>query len=157
MVLTLGKELWSLYESISENIDDGKSQEPSVNRNTNDIDEGSAWQYFDRNEFDCPCCNQNRISTELVDMLDQARCRSGIPFRISSGFRCETQNRRVSGKRRSSHLNGLASDIICPSGAIKSTIVASLFSVGIKRLGIYKTFIHADISPTLPSPMLWIG
>ncbi len=157
MVLTLGKELWGLYESISENIDDGRSQESGIVRDADDPDQGSPWKYFDREEFKCTCCNHNRISTELVDMLDKARCRAGIPFRISSGFRCKTQNRRASGKRRSSHLDGFATDIICPSGSIKATIVASLFSVGIKRVGIYKTFIHADISPTLPSPMLWIG
>ena len=157
MVLTLGKELWGLYEGISKNIDTGKPQKSDLDRDSDDPDARSPWKYFDRNEFDCSCCNQNRISTELVDMLDQARGRSGVPFRVSSGFRCETQNRRSRGKRRSSHLDGLAADLICPSGSIKASIVASLFSVGIKRVGIYKTFVHADISTTLPSPMLWIG
>lgn len=157
MVLTLGKELWGLYESISENIDNGKPQESGIHRNSNDPDKRTAWEYFERKEFNCPCCDQNRISTQLVDMLDKARGRSGVPFRVSSGFRCKTQNRRVSGKRRSSHLDGFAADLICPSGSIKATIVASLFSVGAKRVGIYPTFVHVDISPTLPSPMLWIG
>ena len=157
MVLTLGKELWGLYEGISKNIDTRKPQEPDLDRDSDDPDARSPWKYFDREEFKCTCCNQNRISSELVDMLDKARGRSGVPFRVSSGFRCETQNRRKNGKRRSSHLDGFASDLICPSGSIKASIVASLFSVGIKRVGIYKTFIHADISPTLPSPMLWIG
>jgi len=156
-VLSLGKSLWDLYEEISEHNEDSSSNESGNDRNANDIDLAPTYRWFTNEEFTCPCCNHNRISGDLVNRLDYARDKAGIPFRVSSGFRCKQRNKRIGGKPRSSHLEGYACDIICPSGAIKSTVVASLFASGIKRIGIYKSFIHADISPTLPSPMLWIG
>jgi len=155
-VLSLGKSLWDLYEKVSERDISRTPEERSNDSHSIDIDVSESWAWFKRNEFACPCCSKNRISGDLVDRLDYARGKAGVPFKISSGFRCIDRNRKVAGKPRSSHLDGYAADIKCPSGSIKATIVASLFASGIKRVGIYSTFVHADISPTLPSPMLWI-
>jgi len=155
MALQVGKSLWDLYEEISKEITNSTSKESSEDRVSNDSSSRTKWKYFEREEFDCPCCNQNRISSELVDRLDFARGKAGVPFKISSGFRCINRNNSVKGKKRSSHLEGLAVDIVCPSGSIKALILASLFASSIKRVGIYKTFIHADISTKLPHPMVW--
>ena len=156
-IFAIGKELWSLYEDITE--EDG-NKKPKENKSTRDtITSQTSWKYFKLSEFDCPCCDGNNISRTLVDRLDYSRQIAGVPFRITSGYRCVSHNSsaKVGGKPRSSHLDGLAVDIKASSGAIKSTIVASLFASGIKRVGIYKTFIHADISTKLPYPMLWTG
>ena len=155
-VLSLGKSLWDLYEEISDRDISRTSEERSDNTFSTDLDLSESWKWFKRDEFACACCNQNRISGDLVDRLDYARGKAGMPFQISSGYRCINRNRKVKGKPRSSHLDGYASDIKCRSVSKKDTIVASLFSAGIKRVGIYKTFVHADISPDLPTPMLWI-
>ncbi len=156
-IFTIGKELWSLYEDITEEDRDKKPKENEQNRNT--ITSQTTWKFFKLSEFECPCCNRNHISRTLVDRIDYSRQIAGMPFRITSGYRCKRHNSspKVGGKPRSSHLDGLAVDIRASSGAIKSTIVASLFASGIKRVGIYKTFIHADISTKLPYPMLWTG
>ena len=154
-IFTIGKGLWSLYEKVDEHFNDRKPQEDIQDRRPNDPKPKDSWKYFKRTEFSCPCCGRDDISTELVNRIDYSRSLAGIPFRITSGFRCEQHNRSIHGKPRSSHLDGQAADISAPSGSIKSTIVASLFASGIKRVGIYKTFIHADISTKLPFPMLW--
>lgn len=154
-ILSLGKGLWDLYETITENDRDKKPKTNEPDRNTNDNPGG--WTYFEINEFRCPCCNGNNISHDLVNRLDRARKLAGVPFRINSGYRCQSHNSspRVKGKPRSSHLKGLAVDIHCPSGSLKGVILPSLYAVGIKRVGIYKTFIHADIDDNLPKPMVF--
>ena len=154
-VLQLGKSLWDIYEEISERDESPSSDKRSNHRNTIDPELSSPWKWFDRGEFACPCCDKNRISSELVDRLDSARDKAGVPFKITSGYRCERRNRKVKGKIRSSHLEGFGADISCPSGAIKATVIAALFAVGIKRVGIYKTFVHCDISPKLSTPCIW--
>ena len=156
-IFTLGKGLWSLYEKIDEHFDDREPQENIKDRRSNDPELKDSWKYFKRAEFSCSCCGRNNISEELVDRLDYSRSLAGIPFRITSGFRCEQHNRRIHGKPRSSHLDGSGADISAPTGAIKATIIGSLFAGGIKRVGIYKTFIHADVSKKLPYPMVWTG
>ena len=156
-IFTLGKGLWSLYEKVDEHFNDRESKKNVQDRKSNDLKPRDSWKFFERTEFSCPCCNRTDISEELVDRLDYCREIAGVPFRITSGFRCQQHNRRIHGKPRSSHLNGSGADISAPSGALKSTIVASLFAGGIKRVGIYKTFIHCDISKKLPYPMLWTG
>jgi len=156
-IFTIGKGLWSLYEQIDEHINHREPKKDQQDRGTNDPKLEDPWEFFKRTEFSCPCCGRDDISEELVDRLDYSRKIAGVAFRITSGFRCKQHNRRTHGKPRSSHLDGSACDISAPSGAIKSTIVASLFAGGIKRVGIYKNFIHCDISKKLPYPMLWTG
>ena len=156
-IFTLGKGLWSLYEKVDEHFNDREPEKNVQDREPNDLKPKDSWKFFKRTEFSCPCCGRVDISDELVNRLDYCREISGVPFRITSGFRCKQHNRRLHGKPRSSHLDGSGADISAPSGALKSTIVASLFAGGIKRVGIYKNFIHCDISKKLPYPMLWTG
>ena len=156
-IFTLGKGLWSLYEKVDEHFNDREPQKNVPDREPNDPEPKDCWKFFKRTEFSCPCCGRSDISSELVNRLDYCREIAGVPFRINSGFRCKQHNGRIHGKPRSSHLDGSAADISAPSGALKSTIVASLFAGGIKRVGIYKNFIHCDISKKLPYPMLWTG
>ena len=156
-IFTLGKGLWSLYEKIDEHFDNREPQEDLKDRGSNDSKVKKSWEFFERTEFSCPCCGRADISDELVNRLDYCRTLAGIPFRINSGFRCKQYNRKIGGKPRSAHIDGSAVDIKCPSGSIKATIVGSLFAGGIKRVGIYKNFVHADISKKLPYPMVWTG
>lgn len=154
-ILSLGKGLWDLYETITEDNGNNKPKTVEQDRNTNDT--SGDWRYFKLDEFSCPCCNRNKISYDLVTKLDRSRDLSGVPFRINSGYRCESYNAspRIRGKKRSAHLKGLAVDIHAPTGSLKGVILPSLYAVGIKRVGIYKTFIHADIDDNLPHPMIF--
>ena len=156
-IFTLGKGLWSLYEKVDEHFSNREPPKNIKDRKPDDPEPEDSWKFFKRTEFACPCCNRDNISKELVDRLDYSRSLAGIPFRITSGFRCVEHNRRIHGKPRSSHLDGSGADIYAPSGSIQATIIGSLFASGIKRVGIYKTFIHADVSKKLNYPMVWTG
>lgn len=156
-IFTLGKGLWSLYEQVDGYFGNKEPEQNNKNRNTNDSKTNQSWKYFKLDEFSCKCCSRNNISSDLVNRLDYSRSIAGVPFRITSGYRCKQYNWKIGGKPRSAHLDGLAVDIKCSTGALKSTIVASLYAGGINRIGIYKNFIHADISKKLPYPMLWLG
>lgn len=114
------------------------------------------WKHFTYDEFECPCCGENQTSEELIDLLDKAREIAGIPFYITSGFRCFLRNTQVEGKPRSAHLKGLAADIRCTSSTNRFKIVSALLRVGFKRIGIHNTFVHADIDGSLPHPLIFL-
>lgn len=114
------------------------------------------WRYFKLEEFACPCCGRNEIDHYLVDLLDEARNVAGIPFYITSGFRCEKRNREVGGVPDSAHIKGLAADIYAADSKTRFKIVEALIEVGIQRIGIAKGFIHADIDMDKPRPALWL-
>ena len=46
----------------------------------------------------------------------------------------------------SSHLKGVAVDIHCTSGPNREKIINGLVHAGFRRIGIAKTFIHADLA-----------
>lgn len=102
---------------------------------------------FKLSEFECKCgCGLNNMDENFLIRLDYARTLAGVPFKVNSGTRCKTHNdsKEVSGSKTSSHLWGLAADIRTPNSRARFRIIASLLSVGFKRLKIYKTFVHVD-------------
>lgn len=103
------------------------------------------YRYFSIDDFKCPCCNQNRINHTFILLLDEARHRAGIPFRVNSGYRCIQHNLKVGGSATSSHIKGVAVDIACTDSVSRLKIISALLSVGVNRIGIAKTFIHCDI------------
>ncbi len=105
----------------------------------------SRWKYFERSEFACKCCGKNLIVDQFVTILDEAREKAGVPFVINSGYRCEENNKTCGGSPTSSHLKGLAADIHCPSKDHKFKILKGVILAGIKRILIYRNFIHVDI------------
>jgi len=113
--------------------------------------------HFISNEFSCKCgCGLSNISQTLINKLQSARYEAGIPFVITSGSRCPAHNKREGGLASSAHITGLAVDIAAPDGLTRYKILNSLMSVGFKRIGIAKSFIHVDIDRTKPSPTIWI-
>ena len=60
--------------------------------------------YFEETDFKCRCgCDQATVHHELLNMLNVARWRVGIPFYVKSGFRCEAHNKSVGGKPTLEH------------------------------------------------------
>ena len=112
-------------------------------------------KYFDLKEFNCPCCGENKISLEFVYLLDQARKIAGIPFKITSGYRCEKHNREIGGKEDSAHVKGFAADIACNSSKARFKIEKALFLVGFNRIGEDDDFIHVDCCPDKPKNVKW--
>lgn len=113
-------------------------------------------KYFKQQEFDSKDPDGSgrgtggnmRLSTLMK--LDRARELAGVPFVINSGFRTEAHNRRMGGAPRSAHLRGYAVDIRT-SPATQERVINALRQAGFHRIGVYKTFVHADDDPTLPA------
>lgn len=103
--------------------------------------------YFSRKELECKCCGVYLIADELLIMLNEARERAGIPFIITSGYRCAKHNENVGGVAESAHTKGLAVDISFKNSNQCFKIVKALYDSGFKRIGINfaKSFVHCDI------------
>lgn len=112
-------------------------------------------KHFSPQEFYCSCCGREAMQDEFIQRLEKAREIAGVPFRINSGFRCEKHNRFVGGVAESSHTLGLAADIACTEGGSRENIVRGLISAGFTRIGIAKTFIHADCDNSKPDS-IWL-
>lgn len=111
---------------------------------------------FLRSEFACRCgCGKADINLHLVARLQMVRDAYG-PMRVTSGFRCLTHNRAIGSNDTSAHVTGDAVDIACPDSASRFRLVDLARSAGICRIGIHKTFVHLDISESLPTPALWL-
>lgn len=101
-------------------------------------------KHFQPSEFTCKCgCGGNKMQSAFLEVLDKARELAGVPFKINSGYRCEKHNRAV-GSTSKNHTSGCASDISCTDGLSRFKIVKALIDAGFKRIGVAKTFIHAD-------------
>ena len=112
-------------------------------------------KYFKINEFECPCCKKNLISSSLIKKLDEARELAGVPFIINSGYRCEKHNKEVGSSKTSSHLLGLAVDIRVLHSTTRFIVIGALIKAGFTRLGIAKDFIHVDIDNAKANGVIW--
>ncbi|WP_311750730.1 D-Ala-D-Ala carboxypeptidase family metallohydrolase [Proteus columbae] len=104
-------------------------------------------QYFKKKEFACKCgCGQSDISDELLAVLTDVREHFGKYVIINSGNRCHAHNKRVGGSKNSTHLKGIASDIVVkgvnPSEVHKYLTEKYPDSYGI---GKYPNFTHIDV------------
>lgn len=111
-------------------------------------------RYFKPSEFACKCgqCGGGfeRMSPELLERLDAARALAGIPFVISSGFRCPAHNKAQGGVADSAHTRGYAADIQCRDSHSRFVIVKALLEAGFRRIELAPTWIHADCDPDKP-------
>lgn len=107
-----------------------------------------TYKYFNQNEIE-------GLKPELVELLDKARGLAGVPFALTSTLRDTEKNANVGGVKDSAHLKGLAVDIRVRNSAERFAIMKSLIEVGFKRIGVGKTFIHADIDKSKPQEVMW--
>ena len=122
-------------------------------------------KYFTLEEFDSPdeVGSGSNMQSSTLEMLDNARDIAGIPFKINSGFRTKSHNAYVGGKMPdengkggSSHLYGYAIDISVTSSAQRATVLNALIKAGFRRIGIAKTFIHADNDVEKSQDVYWV-
>ena len=112
--------------------------------------------HFNKKEFVCKDCGKNNMDKQFLEMIDNARNEAGVPFSISSGFRCVEHNKAVGGKNHSSHLKGMAADIVCINSRYRMRIIRACIKVGFRRIGIAKTFIHIDNDTSKGSRVMWL-
>ena len=110
---------------------------------------------FTVDELSCKCCNTLVVQPVFIQMLNRARDIANIPFRISSGYRCEKHNEKEGGKKNSAHTKGWAVDIKTRGSRERYIILTSLIEAGFNRMGIADTFIHVDYDPDLPKEVIW--
>lgn len=104
---------------------------------------GDLTFHFDREELKCPCCGKIQIDQSFINMLEEARIFAGVPFVINSGYRCHKHNTKV-GSETNNHPSGAAADILCANGPTRRKILKGLVFAGFERIGIGRTYIHAD-------------
>ncbi len=114
-------------------------------------------KYFTYEEFDSPDVQGSGqlMNEELLNMLDVVRKKYGKSIVINSGYRTVKHNAKVGGTPGSSHTKGLAVDIACNNSTDRFKLEGILREVGFKRIGIAKTFIHADIDKDKAQNVLW--
>ena len=103
-------------------------------------------KYFKIEEFNCDgeiCFD--KMDANLLKMLDYARGYADTPFKLTSTWRSiEKNNSLKNSSKKSSHLKGMAVDIAWSDSVARQKIVSGLIKAGFKRIGISKSFIHAD-------------
>jgi len=117
-------------------------------------------EYFDISEFDSPdeVGSGERMDKVFIHLLDKARKKAGIPFKITSGYRTKEHNLKVGGRIGSSHCTGYAVDIYLPRGSRdRYLIINSLLEVGFNRLGIdfKRNFVHVDVDRMKDENVIW--
>lgn len=117
---------------------------------------GDLTKHFSRSEFACKCgCGFDDISMELVDILDWVREFSGYRIDIDSGCRCREYNKAKGFSKTSSHITGLAADIICTNSRKRIKVIT--LAIGhVSRIGIEKSFVHLDIDDSKPQDAMWL-
>jgi len=122
-------------------------------------------RYFRPEEFDCKCkkCKDNgegrgvdMMDDYFLQMLDDARHKAGIPFVITSGYRCPSHNRAVGGVANSAHTKGLAADIACSDERSRGYIIGALYEASFNRIGIHPDFIHVDDDDSKSADVVWL-
>ena len=117
-------------------------------------------KYFKLREFACNCCGKNKINRTFVRILSAARERSknedgsGIPFIITSGWRCENHPESIKNPT-SSHIKGLAADILVKNSRERAVVLGALMEAGFTRFGIGHNFIHVDIDEDKIQGVIW--
>ena len=106
-------------------------------------------RFFKESEFRNanPACSLQDMHPETMRRLDLARSVAGIPFVINSAFRTVEHEKRQGRTGTSSHTTGRAVDIRCTADRQRFLIITALLMAGFDRIGVHKTFIHADDSP----------
>jgi len=87
--------------------------------------------------------------TELVENLQVIRDHVGKPIRVISGYRSPAYNKRISGARKSQHLQAKATDIIISGMSpadVRVMIIKLIREQKIKKggIGLYTNFVHYD-------------
>lgn len=119
----------------------------------------STTNKFDPNKLDFHACfpasSESALNPQLVELIKSAQALAGFTFTITSAFRSKAHELSRGRNGSSSHTKGLAVDISARDSHARYKILVSLACVGVPRLGVGKTFIHADIDETKAHPIIF--
>ena len=104
----------------------------------------SNWVNFKPEEFQCSHCQELKIFSGTMDLLQSARSLLG-PLSITSGYRCSKHNDKVSSTGPTGpHTTGMAADISVKDSRHRKKLI-TYFANKVTGLGIAKSFIHIDL------------
>lgn len=94
---------------------------------------------------------------KLAAMFEQIRLAcGGKPLTVLSAYRTEAHNRKIGGARFSQHVQGRALDLRPPKGMTVTKFHQVIIGLAksdlgktIRGVGLYSTFVHIDIRPSL--------
>ena len=114
-------------------------------------------KYFSESEFRrcTPSCSLQDMDARLIGKLDLAREKAGIPFVLNSAYRSVAWEKGRGRTGTSSHCKGMAVDIRCNSYSNRWKVVRGLMEAGFTRIGIGKTYVHADCDPDKTQNVIW--
>lgn len=114
-------------------------------------------KYFAPQEFRrcSPSCTIDQMDQRFLDTLDALRAQAGIPLVLNCAYRSVAHEKARGRSGNSAHTKGLAADIRCNSSATRWKIVTAALALGIRRIGIGKSYVHVDIDGTLPQDVVW--
>ena len=101
---------------------------------------------FNLSEFVSPDTGTVKINCKLVSKLQELRGNLISPITINSGYRTVEHNKKVGGKKHSSHLRGNAVDIWSRKHTIEYLFWFAII-LGFDRIIAYdhKKFLHLDV------------
>lgn len=122
-------------------------------------------EHFSKKELMCRCgCGQIYLDKRFLNDLEDLRVAFGKPMIVTSGYRCEKYNEKVSSTGGSGpHTTGKAIDIRV-SGQDAYTLVAMAINFGFSGIGVHqrgpvsKRYVHLDILDivdNMPRPRIW--
>jgi len=115
-------------------------------------------KYFKESEFRActPSCHLHDMNQATMSKFDTAREIAGIPFVINSAYRSPEWDRSKGRSGTGAHTLGRAIDIRCNSDRNRFLVISALLKAGFTRIGIAKTYIHADDSPSHTQQVVWL-
>ena len=115
-------------------------------------------KYFKEDEFNrcSPSCSLQDMKQTTISKLDTAREVAGIPFVLTSAYRSSEHDRSKGRSGTGAQTIGRAIDIRCNTSRNRFLVVNALLKAGFKRIGVGKTFVHADDSETHDQEVIWL-
>lgn len=107
-----------------------------------------------------PPCEQLELLPKLIAILQNIEKRLGYELQINSAYRTPAYESRMGRSGHSAHCLRKAVDISCTDDMERFIIITSALKHGVKRIGVYRTFIHIDIADGLDNKatdIIWIG
>lgn len=114
----------------------------------------TKYKNFDEKEFRCKCgkCNGygDGINSNVVYACQYLRDKYKVAINISSGYRCETHNKRVGGSKGSKHMIGCACDFYFADGSFKSETKRKKIMNEIRKLPYFR-YTYCNINGSHPN------
>lgn len=100
-----------------------------------------------------PVCCLEQLDPRLIEVATSLY--SFYPFKINSAYRSVEYEKSKGRPGTSSHCKGLALDIAVGDHRQRYLLVSELVRLGVRRIGIAKSYIHFDVDPD-KSPSIWL-